>query len=241
MIGDPNVDIVELLSCSNNAWRSAFWQKSPSSIEAVFSQLTYIKWGISYALILQDPVAYIPGSMSSIPTTQKALKIRGPGEIELTHCSLVPIPRADEVLVRVICVAVNPVDGKSADLSPTPGATLGCDFSGELVSVGNTVKQDLSIYDRVCGCVFGNNSEEPNNGAFAEYVAVPGDLIFKIPAAMSFQIAASLGIGLSTVGMALYQTLKLPFPRTQIVKPGFVLVYGGGTATGAIAIQMIRM
>ena len=179
--------------------------------------------------------------MSAIPTTQKALKIRGPGKIELAKASPVPTPQADEVLVRVVCAAVNPVDGKSADLSPTPGATLGCDFSGEIVSIGAEIKKDLSLGDRVCGCVFGNNPEEIENGAFAEYVAVPGDLVFSIPPSMSFQEAATLGVGMTTVGMALYHTLKLPWPKSPAAQPGFVLVHGGGTATGTLAIQMIQM
>lgn len=179
--------------------------------------------------------------MSVIPTKQKALKIRGPGKIELATSCPVPIPQVDEVLVRVVCVAVNPVDGKSADLSPTPGATLGCDFSGELVSVGPSIKQELSHGDRVCGCVFGNNSEEVENGAFAEYLTVPGDLVFRIPPAMSFQEAATLGVGMTTVGMALYNNLKLPWPRLEAAQPSFVLIHGGGTATGTLAIQMIRM
>ena len=179
--------------------------------------------------------------MASIPTRQKALKIKGPGLMEVDDSSQVPSAQADEVLVRVMCVAVNPVDGKSTDLSPTSGATLGCDFSGELVLLGSAVKQKFSIGERVCGCVFGNNPDEVENGAFAEYVAVPGDLIFKIPPEMSFHAAATLGVGLSTVGMAFYHTLRLPLPRLQVNEPKFVLVYGGGTATGVLAIQMVRL
>ena len=178
--------------------------------------------------------------MAPTPTTQRALKIRGPGKIELAPSAAIPSPSQDEVLVRVVCVAVNPVDGKSADLSPTPGATLGCDFSGQVISIGSTVKQTLTLGDRVCGCVFGNNPEDIENGAFAEYVAVPGDLVFKIPQPMPFQTAATLGVGMTTVGMAFYHTLKLPWPKSQGGQPGFVLIHGGGTATGTLAIQMIR-
>ncbi|KAI4160857.1 MAG: hypothetical protein LQ342_005382 [Letrouitia transgressa] len=179
--------------------------------------------------------------MLSTPTTQKAVKIRGPGRIELTNSSGIPQPRDDEVLVRIVCVAVNPVDGKSADLSPTPGATVGCDFSGQLVRIGSSVKQNLSTGDAVCGCVFGNNPDELDNGAFAEYVAVPGDLVFRIPSGMSYSTAATLGVGMATVGMALYRTLKLPLPGSRPEEPDFVLVYGGGTATGTLAIQMLHM
>ncbi|GME34427.1 uncharacterized protein LTHEOB_10366 [Neofusicoccum parvum] len=179
--------------------------------------------------------------MAAVASTQRAIKIQGPGEVALQEGCAVPVPAADEVLVKVIAVAINPVDAKSADLSPTPGATSGCDFSGEVVNIGEGVKQSLSVGDRVCGCVFGNNPDELDNGAFSEYVSVPGDLLFKIPAEMSFQTAATLGVGMSTVGMGLYQTMRLPPPNAPASAPQFVLVYGGGTATGSLAIQMIKL
>lgn len=184
--------------------------------------------------------------MISVPATQQALKIQGAGKLGLTDSCTIPQIQDDEVLVRVICVAINPVDAKSADLSPSLGATLGCDFSGEVASVGGAVKRTLSVGDRVCGCVFGNNPDERGNGAFGEFVAVAGDLVFKLPSGMSYQLGASLGVGLSTVGMALYHILKLPLPLPLPVtpaassEPSFALVYGGGTATGGLAIQMLR-
>lgn len=179
--------------------------------------------------------------MSTIPTAQRALKIRGPGIVEVSSSSAIPQPRNDEVLVKVICVAVNPVDGKSVDLSASLGATVGCDFAGQVVTIGISVKQKLSIGDAVCGCVFGNNPDELDNGAFAEYVAVPGDLVFRIPPGMSYHTASTLGVGMATVGMGLYRNLKLPLPGSGSEATGFVLVHGGGTATGGLAIQMLRM
>jgi aspyridone synthetase trans-acting enoyl reductase len=178
--------------------------------------------------------------MVTIPETQKALKIKGPGEIGITTSSPIPHVEANEVLVQVVCVAVNPVDGKSTDLSPSLGATIGCDFSGVIVSIGSEVVKRFSVGDGVCGCVFGNNPNRLHNGAFAEYVSAPADLVFKIPAKMTFQTAATLGVGLSTTGMALYHALKLPLPSSPASEPSFVLVYGGGTATGTLAIQMLR-
>ncbi|EKG15174.1 hypothetical protein MPH_07620 [Macrophomina phaseolina MS6] len=180
--------------------------------------------------------------MVAIANTQRAIKIQAPGLVALQPHTPIPIPRPDEALVRITCVALNPVDAKSADLSPTPGATSGCDFSGTVVSVGEAVKQALSPGDRVCGCVFGNNPDESHNGAFAEYVVVPGDLLLKVPEGMSMQSAATLGVGVATAGMALYQTLKLPLPGTSKPASGqHVLVYGGGTATGSLAIQLIKL
>jgi len=114
----------------------------------------------------------------------------------------------------------------------------------------------LSSFWRSCfffGCVFfGNNPDVPGNGAFADYAAVPASLIFKIPDHLSFQQAATLGVGMATAGMVLFERLDLAMPsvegqiqdKTAVKKKGskliIVLVYGGGTATGTIAIQLLR-
>jgi aspyridone synthetase trans-acting enoyl reductase len=113
-----------------------------------------------------------------------------------------------------------------------------------VLQVGNKVRKVLVVGDRVCGSVLGNNPDDPDNGAFSEYVTVAGDLLIKIPSSMSYQTAATLGIGMATVGLALYQSLNLQLPgteRSQDSEPRFVLVYGGGTATGGLALQMARM
>jgi len=176
-----------------------------------------------------------------LPATQRALKIEGPGKVALVETCPLPRMQNNDVLVRVACVSLNPADGKSADMSPSVGATSGCDFSGEVTGVGDAVSNGLHIGDRVCGCVFGNNPFRLDNGAFAEYVAVPARLVFKIPEGMSFQSAATMGTGLATVGLALYNSLHLPLPSSPAEKPAMALVYGGGTATGALAIQMLRL
>ncbi|KAL1962730.1 hypothetical protein VTN77DRAFT_9274 [Rasamsonia byssochlamydoides] len=179
--------------------------------------------------------------MMSIPQTQKTLKITKPGQIEPVPFSAIPQIGPDEVLVQVAYVAINPFDGKSADLSPTVGATVGCDFAGKVVALGSAVTRDFSIGDRVCGCVFGNNPDRLQNGAFAEFVAAPADLLLKIPPQMSFQAAATLGVGVATVGMALYHAMKLRLPGSPATGPCYVLVYGGATATGTLAIQMLQL
>ena len=85
----------------------------------------------------------------TIPTTQRGLKVLGQNRIELQ--TNLPIPRfgEDEVLVRVRYISLNPCDAKSSDLSPAVGATSGCDFSGEVVQLGKSVKTGVSMSDKV--------------------------------------------------------------------------------------------
>ncbi|KAL4903192.1 hypothetical protein BDW74DRAFT_180059 [Aspergillus multicolor] len=173
------------------------------------------------------------------PKQQTALKITPDGRIAAVVTSI-PTLQDGEVLVHVKSIALNPFDAKSAEMSPTPGATIGCDFAGDIVTAGLDTN-GFTIGDRVSGCVFGNNPSRLDNGAFAEYVAVPADLLFKIPSDMSYNEAATLGVGLATVGMSLYHCLKLSMvPESSLkgTRP-YVLVYGGSTATGTLAIQIL--
>lgn len=58
----------------------------------------------------------------------------------------------------------------------------------------------------------------------------------KIPDNMSDEEASTLGVGVSTVGQGLYQSLQLPLPGSS--KAGYpILIYGASTATGSLAIQ----
>lgn len=72
-------------------------------------------------------------------------------------------------------------------MSPSKGATSGIDISGIVAALGPGVETDqyrtmnnikpIQIGDRVFGGVFGNNPLRPDNGAFAEYAAIPARLV----------------------------------------------------------------
>ncbi|OQD63049.1 hypothetical protein PENPOL_c010G01262 [Penicillium polonicum] len=175
--------------------------------------------------------------MSGLPTSQQALKVASSGKIILETGQPLPQLGADEVLVRVACVALNPYDAKSVDMSPSPGATAGLDFAGEVVALGEAVDSTssrLALGKRVCGFVFGNNPDRRDNGAFAEYVAVPASLVLCIPESMTFLEAATLPCGLATTGGALYNSHSLGLPllgsgsevNSSNKSPTYVLVSG---------------
>jgi NADPH:quinone reductase-like Zn-dependent oxidoreductase len=108
-------------------------------------------------------------------------------------------------------------------------------------AVGKDVKKSFKKGDRVCGFVHGGNAVQPEDGAFAEYIVAKGDLQMKIPENMSFQEAATLGVGIITVGQGLYQSLKLAYPTEPIKDATPILIYGGSTATGTLAIQFAKL
>lgn len=86
------------------------------------------------------------------------------------------------------------------------------------------------------------NDAEPENGAFARFIAVKGDLQMHIPDSVSFEAASTVGCGIGTVGFGLYKVLSLPLPDTNQDGDGeFILIYGGSTATGTLAIQFARL
>lgn len=61
-----------------------------------------------------------------------------------------------------------------------------------------------------------------------------------IPSHMSFADAATLPCGLTTVALGLYKHLGIPLPPV-IAKNAWILVYGGSSATGSLAIQFAKL
>ena len=180
--------------------------------------------------------------MSFVPHVQKAVVVVAPKKAELISDRPLPTLRDHYMLVKTVAVALNPTDWKHLDYSfAPPGAIIGCDYAGIVEEVGKDVKKPFKKGDRVCGFAHGGNALQLEYGAFAEYIVVKGDLQIHIPDNLSFQEAATLGVGISTVGHALYQSLKLAHPSDPVAQPEPLLIYGGSTATGTLAIQMAKL
>ena len=107
--------------------------------------------------------------------------------------------------------------------------------------VGKAVKKPFKKGDRICGMGHGSNQLQLEDGAFAEYIVAKGDLQIHIPENLSFEEAATLGVGTLTIGQSLYQSLKLPLPTEPTKESLPVLIYGGSTARGALAIQSAKL
>ncbi|QLI69613.1 Trans-enoyl reductase FSL5 [Metarhizium brunneum] len=179
------------------------------------------------------------------PQTQRAIVGVEGGGLALVENANVPALEEDMVLVKTAAIAVNPVDAKmSAPNLVTAGALAGHDFAGTVAAIGakTWTAAPIEIGDRVCGAVQGLNPLAPDVGAYAEYVGASDVAVIKVPESMSMEEAASLGTGIGTMGMALFHTLQVPgYPTGPAATPKVVLVYGGSTASGTMAIQLLKL
>lgn len=164
----------------------------------------------------------------------------------ISHCSPIPdIPSPHHVLVRVLAVALNPTDHKMTTHFPMPGHAAGCDFSGVIERAGSSALSAFSAGTRVCGATFPYRVGNATNGAFAQFVVADARQLLKVPAGWSDVQAAALGeVGWGTAALAMADLEALGLegvPSRPVERPSPVLVYGGATATGLMAVQMLKL
>ncbi|KAK1687771.1 alcohol dehydrogenase GroES-like domain-containing protein [Colletotrichum godetiae] len=173
------------------------------------------------------------------PTTQKAIVVNDKDEVIIWDEAPCPKIPADQVMVRVEAVGLNPSDTKMRGAFATKFGILGADFAGTVVAVGDGV-DDIAVGDRVFGAQNEMYGTTPERGAFCEYAVTRGKMWAKIPESWSTEAAASLPVGVSTAGIAM-KLLGLPLPGQEVAKPAPVLVYGASAATATIAMQMLKL
>ncbi|KAL1801714.1 hypothetical protein ACET3X_002056 [Alternaria dauci] len=174
----------------------------------------------------------------------KALVGSESGGYRLADDIAIPSPKPGMMLCQVHAVALSPYDAKAVDYSNVPGAIGGCDFAGTVVQTGEGVTR-FKKGDRVLAVTFGLNASDKTAGAFAEFALATEDLSCHVPDNMSFEQASSMGLGIATAGLALFQApgLALELPRSQSNDdtPPYVLVSGGATGTGTVATQLLKI
>jgi NADPH:quinone reductase-like Zn-dependent oxidoreductase len=143
-----------------------------------------------------------------------------------------PTVKANEVLVKVKAVSINPMDWKirKGEMKLMSGSTFprhtGVDFAGIIENAGNS---GFNIGDEVFGVVKNNMKE----GALAEYVAVPSSLIWRKPAHISFAQAASIPI----VGFAAVTALQ----KMGNINPQTAILVNGATGGfGMFLLQLLK-
>lgn len=154
-----------------------------------------------------------------------------------------PVLSANEVLVKVRAIALNPIDVKFVDFVAPAGGIAGCDFAGVIEKVGRDAPGPWKIGDRVAGFVQGGIDD--GRGAFAEYVKVDDDLVWRVPDTLSDEEASTYGIPAVTAMQAFYLHLDIPWFDTdsstkQQNANKTILIYAGSSSVGLFAIQLAK-
>ncbi|RZC61612.1 hypothetical protein C5167_023370 [Papaver somniferum] len=179
-------------------------------------------------------------AVSAVPSEMKAWVYGEYGGIDvLKFDSKVSVPEIseDQVLLKVVAAALNPVDGKrrqgkfKATDSPLP-TVPGYDVAGIVVKVGSQVK-NLKNGDEVYGNINEKALENPHQfGSLAEFTAVEEKLLALKPKNLDFSQAAGLPLAIQTA----YEGLE----RTGLSAGKSVLVLGGAGGVGSLAIQLAK-
>jgi NADPH:quinone reductase-like Zn-dependent oxidoreductase len=144
-----------------------------------------------------------------------------------------PVPTPDQVLVEVYAASLNPVDkgiaaGYMKEKVHLP-ATLGGDFSGVVVQVGESVS-GFKIGDKVYGQAIILNG---GSGSFAQFVVANAGNTALQPKQITFAEAASLPLA----GASALQAVE---GHIQIKPDQKILIHGGAGGIGSIAVQIAK-
>ncbi|ATP18791.1 MULTISPECIES: NAD(P)H-quinone oxidoreductase [Sphingobium] len=166
----------------------------------------------------------------TIPSQMTAIGIPVPGgpDALVPEQRPVPVPGEDEVLIRVAAAGVNRPDvlQRQGKYPPPPGASdiPGLEVAGTIVAAGRSA--DMLVGQRVCALLPG--------GGYAEYAIAPAGQCLPVPADYDLVEAAALPETLFTVWTNLFE-------RAYVVGGDRVLVHGGTSGIGTMAISLCRL
>jgi len=150
-----------------------------------------------------------------------------------------PMPKEDEVLVKVHAASVNAYDWHllTADVFLVrlmgggllrPKKTIpGVDIAGRIEAAGSNVKQFRpgdEVFGDISAC---------GNGGFAEYVSVPENALALKPATLSFEEAAAVPLAATTALQGLRDQGKIQAGQK-------VLINGASGGVGTFAVQIAK-
>ena len=174
-------------------------------------------------------IAILPLAAAARPP-MKAIVIHSSGGPEVLKYEDAPRPQPkdDEVLIRVMAAAVNPVDvfireGRSNQFPLIPGM----DAAGVVEQVGNKVtkfRRGDAIYAYL-------SFEE--QGGYAEFAVTKQDHAALKPKSIDFEQAAAVPLAATTAWQALVDKAGLSTGQT-------VLIHGGSGGVGTFAVQIAK-
>ena len=190
--------------------------------------------GGASALWFTRPEPPPPPLASGVPMKAIVYHDYGPPDVLRLEVVDKPLPREDQVLIRIRAAAANPLDWHYIRGTPyvmrmesgfgqpkDPG--VGVDMAGVVVATGSNVTQ-FKPGDEVFGAV---------NGAFAEYALTTERRIAPKPASLTFEQAAGVPVAALTALQGLRDKGR--------IQPGQkVLINGSSGGVGTFAVQIAK-
>jgi putative PIG3 family NAD(P)H quinone oxidoreductase len=168
-----------------------------------------------------------PRGSESMPSEQTVIVITAAGGPEVLESRRRPIPSpADhELLIRVHAAGINRHDVNQRRRGPGTAHSdvPGLEVAGVVAGIG-TKLSGWTLGERVCALTDG--------GGYGEYAVAPAALSFRIPERLTDVLAAALPEALFTVWFNFFKV-------AQLAPAESVLLHGGTSGVGSIAIQLL--
>lgn len=164
------------------------------------------------------------------PDAMNAIEISAPGDADKLRMTRrpVPVPRHDEILIKIDYAGINRPDvlQRMGAYAPPPNASdlPGLEAAGEIVGMGAGVTR-WRKGEKVCALLPG--------GGYAEYAACSADHALRVPRGLSLRDAACLPESAFTVWSNVVM-------RGGLTGGERFLVHGGTSGIGMMAIQIAR-
>ncbi len=168
--------------------------------------------------------------MATVPAMRAARCLAyGPPESVVVEEVPDPVPKADEVLIRIEAAALNYPDvlivANQYQISMPPPFIPGSEFAGVITAVGSDVT-DLQPGDRVNSTTF--------VGAFAQFACLPARAVHRIPDDVTSAEAAAFGVVYATAYHAIRSVAE--------VEPGdWVVVLGAAGGVGLACVELAQL
>jgi NADPH:quinone reductase-like Zn-dependent oxidoreductase len=184
-------------------------------------------------LLSYFPIAVVRAQ--SAPPMMKAAVLHGHGGPEnfKYEATARPVPKYDEVLIKVMAAGVNPVDtyirkGMPGRKGPENGPMIiGYDIAGVIEKPGAGIKA-YKAGDAVYAYL-----AISRGGGYAEYAIAKEHEMSLKPKNIDFEKAAAVPLAATTAWQALIDTAKLEKGQT-------LLIHGGSGGVGCFAVQIAK-
>ena len=168
--------------------------------------------------------------MEKVPSQMTVIAISKPGgpEVLLPETRSVPTPGPNEILIKVVAAGVNRPDvaQRSGSYPPPPGASdlPGLEVAGEVVALGEGASKHR-LGDRVMSLVAG--------GGYAQYCIAQDAQAIAVPSSLTMLEAGATPETLMTVWHNVFE-------RGQLQPGETLLIHGGSSGIGTMAIQLAK-